>query len=107
MSPGLTSNGSFPLHAHVVAVEQQISCDLEGESVVLNLRDGVYYGLNEVAAKVWSLVQEPRTIEEIRDALLQDYDVSPESCTEDLLHLLRQMTEWKLVELRNGKPDQG
>jgi hypothetical protein len=97
-------NGSFPLHTEVVAIHDQISCDLEGEAVILHLREGVYYGLNEVAAKVWKLVQEPRTIKEIRDALLEDYDVKPDDCTRDLLDLLQRFSTWKLVELRNGRP---
>jgi hypothetical protein len=102
----VTQNGSILLHTRVVAIRQQISCDLAGESVVLNLRAGVYYGLNEVAAHVWKLVQEPRTIEEIRDVLLTEYrDVSPETCTRDLMNLIQNLREWKLLELHNGKPD--
>jgi hypothetical protein len=97
-------NGSFALHAEVVAIRQQISCDLEGEAVILHLREGVYYGLNEVGAKVWTLVQTPRTVLEIRDALLKDYDVEPDDCTRDLIELLQRLMDWKLVELRNGKP---
>ena len=101
----MTQNGSIPLHTRVVAVREQISCDLQGESVILHLREGVYYGLNEVAAHVWKLVQEPRTIEEIREALLVEYrDVSAEACTRDLLSLIGQLKEWKLLELQNGKP---
>ena len=98
-----TSNGSLPLHTRVVAVREQISCDLADESVVLDLRQGVYYGMNGVAAKVWNLVQEPRTVSEIRDSLLESYDVEVDDCTTDLIALLRQLSEWKLVELRNGK----
>jgi hypothetical protein len=96
-------NGSFALHSEVVATRQQISCDLEGEAVILHLGEGVYYGLNEVGAKVWTLVQTPRTVLEIRDALLKDYDVEPDDCTSDLIELLQRLMDWKLVELRNGK----
>jgi hypothetical protein len=91
----------------VVAIREQISCDLAGESVILNLREGVYYGLNEVAAQVWKLIQEPRSIQEIREALLETYrGVSEETCTRDLLNLLQQLTEWKLLEMQNGRPEQ-
>lgn len=100
----MTQNGSLPLDTRVVAIREQISCDLTSESVVLDLRKGVYYGMNGVAAEVWKLVQEPRTIVEIRDALLEHYEVQTDDCTRDLLDLLRQMRDWKLVELRNGKP---
>ena len=97
-------NGSLALHAEVVAIREQISCDLEREAVVLHLGDGVYYGLNEVAAKVWNLVQTPRTVLEIRNALLADYDVEPDDCTRDLLDLLQHLRDWKLIEFRNGRP---
>jgi hypothetical protein len=96
-------NGPLPLHTQVVAIRDQIFCDLEGEAVILHLRDGVYFGLNEVASKVWRLVQEPRTIMEIRDALLADYDVEPDDCTRDLLELIYRFQDWKLLELRNGR----
>lgn len=96
-------NGLLPLHTQVVAIRDQISCDLEGEAVILHLQEGVYYGLNEVASKVWKLVQEPRSIMEIRDALLADYDVEADDCTRDLLELLKRFRDWKLVELRNGR----
>jgi hypothetical protein len=108
-SPGdrelsLMKNGSLALEVEVVAIREQISCDLERDAVVLHLRDGVYYGLNEVAAKVWNLVQTPRTVLEIRNSLLADYDVEPDDCTRDLLDLLERLRDWKLIELRNGRP---
>ena len=96
-------NGLLPLSTQVVAIRDQISCDLEGEAVILHLREGVYYGLNEVASKVWRLVQEPRTITEIRDALLADYEVEPDDLTRDLLELLSRLRDWNLLELRNGR----
>jgi len=88
-----------PLNARVKARQEQVSCDLGDEAVVLNLEDGAYYGLNEVAARVWKLVQEPRTVVEIRDSLLEVYEVNIDSCTQDLLILIAQLQEWKLIEI--------
>lgn len=90
------------LDTTVVAGREQISCELADEAVVLSLRDGVYYGLNAVAARVWDLVQEPRTIREIGEILMDEYEIDRESCTRDLLDLVDRLREWKLVELRNG-----
>lgn len=90
------------LDTTVVAGGEQISCELADEAVVLSLRDGVYYGLNSVAARVWELVQEPQTVGEIREILMDEYEVDRESCTRDLLDLVDRLREWKLVELRNG-----
>lgn len=82
----------------------QISCDLNGEAVILNLKSGVYYGLDEVGARVWKLIEEPRTLHEIRDELVQEYDVSPEQCEADVRGLLARMLDEGLIEVRDGTP---
>jgi hypothetical protein len=85
----------------VVAAKDQVSSDLGGEVAILDLKAGVYYGLDAVGARIWSLIQEPRTVNEIRDILLEEYDVEPERCERDLLVLLRRLADEGLVEVRN------
>jgi hypothetical protein len=85
----------------VVAAKDQVSSDLGGEVAILDLKAGVYYGLDAVGARIWSLIQEPRTVNEIRDILLEEYDVEPERCERDLLALLRRLADEGLVEVRN------
>ena len=83
----------------VVAVSEHVSCDLEGECVILHLRTGVYYGLNAIGTRVWSLVQSPTTAAALRDALLAEYDVEPDACERDLMALLRELSERELVAI--------
>lgn len=84
----------------VVAAKEQVSCDLAGEAVILNLKNGVYCGLDPVGARTWNLIQEPRAVHDIRDILLQEYDVEPERCEQDLLALLQQLADEGLVEVQ-------
>ena len=88
----------FSGRATVVAAKEQVSCNLAEEAVVLNLKAGVYYGLNPVAARVWSLIQNPRTVDEIRDAIVDEYDVEPGRCDRDLLALLRDLAAKDLIK---------
>jgi Coenzyme PQQ synthesis protein D (PqqD) len=85
----------------VVAAEGQISCDLAGEAAILSLTSGVYYSLDPVGARVWNLIQRPRTVHDIRDMLLQEYDVEAERCERDLLALLRELAAEGLIEVRD------
>jgi N-acetylglucosaminyldiphosphoundecaprenol N-acetyl-beta-D-mannosaminyltransferase len=87
------------LNSAVKAATEQVSCDLAGETVILNLRDSIYYGLDEVGTFIWGLVQQQRTFEELRDAVLGEYDVSRERCEQDLLDLIGQLEEKGLVEI--------
>jgi hypothetical protein len=84
----------------VVAANEQISCPLGEESAILNLKNSVYYGLDPVGAHVWKLLREPKSVRELRDALLDEYDVEAERCEQDLLELLEKMRGEGLIEVR-------
>ena len=90
-------------HSTVVVTKDQVSADLSGEAAILNLKSGVYYGLNPVGARIWSLIQEPKTVTEIKDTLLLEFDTEPEQCEADLFALLNELLSHGLIEVRNEK----
>ena len=59
----------------VVAADDQTSTEVDGESVILDLEDGIYYGLNPMGARIWKEIQEPTAVEEITGAITAEYDV--------------------------------
>ncbi|MFB2895109.1 lasso peptide biosynthesis PqqD family chaperone [Aerosakkonemataceae cyanobacterium BLCC-F50] len=85
----------------VVTASDQISSDLSGEAVILNLKSGVYYGLNSVGAWIWNLIRKPKTVSEIRATILAEYEVESEQCNRDLLVLLQQLKAEGLIEVSN------
>ncbi len=86
-------------HSTLVVSIHQVSCDLAGEAAILNLNDGVYYGLDPVGSLVWGLLQQPTTVAEIRSAILAEYDVDPGRCDNDLKTLLADLLAHGLVEV--------
>lgn len=88
------------LHTVVVASAEQISCPLGEEAAILNLKNSVYYGMNPVGARVWELLKQPKSISELRDVLLDEYEVDHERCAQDLLELLHKMRAEGLIEVR-------
>jgi hypothetical protein len=83
--------------SNVVVAKEQVSSDLGGEVAILNLKASKYYGLNDVGARIWSLMQQPRTVEEIRDTLVREYEVEPDRCERDLVRLLQRLADEGLV----------
>lgn len=84
-------------------VEGPISSELDGEAVVLNLDTGVYYGLNEVSARIWQLTQEPISFEKIHAALLEEYDVKRDTCQQDLTQVLTDLKSADLIEITHSE----
>jgi hypothetical protein len=86
----------------VVAAKDQVSCDLAGEAAILNVKNGIYYGLDPVGARIWNLMQQPRAVAEIQTAITEEYDVDPDRCARDLVGLLEKLLAEGLIEVKNG-----
>ena len=87
----------------VAAVKDQASCDLSGEAVVLNFKDGIYYGLDSVGALVWDLIKEPKTVKEINSSVTEEFDVELSGCEGDIINLLKELADKGLIEIKNEK----
>jgi len=72
--------------------------ELGGETVLLNLRTGVYYGLNETGAAMWSRLVECRDPARVLGALARDYAVAPDRLERDLKDLIAALTDKGLLE---------
>jgi hypothetical protein len=87
----------------VHAAKDQVSCDLGGESAILNLSNGVYYGLDPLGARIWELIQRPRTVMQVKESILEEYEVSPDACERDLLALLTHLSNEGLIQVENAQ----
>ena len=94
-------NSTISERSMVVAAKDQVSCDLAGEAAILNIKTGVYYGLDPVGARIWNLVQEPRAVADIQSAITNEYNVEPERCAQDLAGLLEKLLAEGLIEVKD------
>jgi hypothetical protein len=86
----------------VVASKDNVSCALGEEAAILHMRSGVYYGLDPVGARIWKLLDQPTTVENLRTAIVDEYDVEPAKCERDLLALLEKLRTEGLIEVRGA-----
>lgn len=95
----MTDAPAISLSTVVVGARDQVSAQVEGEAVILNFADGVYYGLDGVGAFVWELLREPRSVADLRDAVTTEYDVDGDTAAADLLELLADLASRRLVDV--------
>lgn len=62
-----------------------------GETVLLNLENETYYGLNGVGARLWELVVAGTTFGGAVDALLGEYDVERDVLVADLTAIVADL----------------
>jgi hypothetical protein len=89
----------------VVVTKDQLTADVGEEFVILNMKNEVYYGLQGVGVRVWQLMQKPQRVADLRDVLLEEFDVEPARCERDLLELLAKLLSEGMIELQAGSKD--
>ena len=83
----------------VVATNQHIASDLAGETVILNLKNGTYYGLNEIGVFIWNMLQKSCPVITICDAVQEVYDVERAQGEQDIIYLLQDLATEDLIEV--------
>ena len=79
-------------------VHPSVLCrELAGETVLLNLESGVYYGLDAIGTRAWNLLAEERSIADVCSIMLDEFDVSQGTLEEDLTTLVRELCDKHLL----------
>jgi Coenzyme PQQ synthesis protein D (PqqD) len=90
---------SLTPETRISIAKEQVSTELGGEAVILNLKTGVYYGLDQVGSRIWNLLQEPKTLRQLIAVLLAEYEVEPVQLEADVRALLVKLFESDLIEI--------
>lgn len=70
---------------------------LDGEAVLLDMQSGKYFGLNEVGARVWQLMETGSNVGAIRAAVVAEFEVDEAQAAEDLASLVAELERRGLV----------
>ncbi len=76
--------------------------ELQGESVLLNVQSGRYFGLDEVGTRMWAVLSSAESLRAARDVLLAEYEVDAQQLEQDLRSLVEKLVEHGLMEVRSG-----
>lgn len=70
--------------------------------VLLNLKSGVYFGLDPLGTRIWQLIQEHQSLHKILRSVVDEYEVTESRCEPDLLHFVAALRENGLVDVDRG-----
>lgn len=93
----------LPDSAPLARSESVVFSELDDQVVMLDSRAGKYYELDAIGARVWMLLKDSLTLEQLRDALTAEYDVDDETCLRDLASFLEELAALGLVAVDSGE----
>ncbi|MNW60187.1 Coenzyme PQQ synthesis protein D [compost metagenome] len=79
-----------------------IASDMDGEKVMLNVKNGKYYNLGEVGGEIWSALDEPVSISRIVQVIQDTFDVPAETAEQDVFEFVHSLLAEDLVAINSG-----
>jgi len=95
----MSNQNAIDLNSVVVQGEGLVSCDLEGDTALMSVESGKYYGLDPIGSRIWGLIEKPRAVADMCEILQEEFEVERERCEHDVLALLNELAEENLVKV--------
>ena len=73
--------------------------EVSGEIVLLDLASESYFGLDEIGARIWALLNEEKAMGQILEVLLEEYEVDRARLEKDVNELLENLLEAGLIKV--------
>ena len=80
-------------------VDDIVASEIDGETVMMSIENGGYYGLDPIGSSVWELIETPIKVADLIDILLKKYDVDVETCEKDVLKFLNEINGENILVL--------
>ncbi len=71
--------------------------ELEGETIILNSKTGFYFGLDPVGTRIWQIIHDGASADEVKQRLVAEYDVDNDQASSDVDKFITELCEAELL----------
>ena len=99
------SNTSELIGSHILvrADEDLLTAEVNGELIGMSVERGTCYGLNGVGTRIWALLAEPRSLDDLCEQLLSEFEVDADQCRAEVVALLEELRAEGLVRATDAE----
>jgi hypothetical protein len=80
-------------------IDGVLDADIEDQTVMMDIEQGRYFGLNETGTRIWALLAQPVIISELCDQLTAQFDVPPAQCEKEVIDYLESLLTRGLLQV--------
>lgn len=93
-----------PIDANDVVTRKDgnLVSDMGGEKVMMSISSGKYYNLGSTGGRIWELIAEERTLNNLIETLAAEYDIQTEQCREQVVSFLEHLSREGLINISRG-----
>lgn len=86
----------------VIRTNEVVSSDMDGETIMMSLDKGMYYGLNAIATRIWELIEKPLPVSTLCNILLDEFEVDRDRCQHEVCRFLDELQDDNLLKVVAG-----
>ena len=87
------------IHTIIIRNPDQLFSDIDGEIVMLNVKNEEYYHLSDSAEIIWSKLEKPASVKDILIHLTEEYEISSEDCFNDVQPFLQELVDIGIAKI--------
>ena len=77
--------------------EEPVAVEADRAVVMMSVEQGMYFGLEGTGPRIWALLAQPRSVEELCEQLMNEFDVDPAVCRREVDTFLQKLQRAQLV----------
>jgi hypothetical protein len=85
------------LDSQVCQSPGNIVSDMDGEKVMLSVKNSKYYNLGSIGGEIWELINEPTTPKMVISKLLRNFNVDKNQCEQEVMLFLDDLVKQDLI----------
>ena len=79
--------------------ETILTSKIEDQTIMMNLENGNYYGLNPVGSQIWEIIEQKISVKKLCSRLIKEYEVEESHCKKVVLSFLEKMNKSGLISI--------
>ena len=75
-----------------------VCAEMDGDLVMMSIENGEYYGIGGVGTRIWELLDQPTTIQQLVETIKSEFDIEEDQCRDDVLSFSEKLFELGLIK---------
>ncbi len=86
-------------NSKIILNQELLQSEIDGETIMMSIDNGKYYGLNSVASRIWEIIKDEPLFSELIEKLMEEYDIEKKQCEIETLDFLTNLIKNKLIKI--------
>ena len=101
---GVSANTVIGLNTVVARNEEPVAVEVDRTIVMMSIDQGMYFGLEGTGPRIWALLEKPRSVGDVCETLLSEFDIDPDDCRREVIGFLEELRSAQLIRVHDEAP---